>query len=177
MTTLRRFLISGCTILLCPLLLIADEPKRSLEEDVAHLVQNPAKNAKKWEGKSFKVEKAIKSGDHEFGKEVTVVFVFTTGESAINCIFPGKEEFLKKPGVKGNLCISFNTSKGGWDHYSYFRFEERNNKRYLVIPDWKGKEISYLYEIEGRTFKLKGGDADGFQNVDSAKLGGEYRQR
>ncbi len=114
MICLPRFLWTGCALLLCPILFADPEPKRSLEEDVAILVQTPYKDGKQWDGKPIKIEKPVKIlNDFELVSPVVPSFVFVKGFAGIGCEFKGKEEFLKKPGVKGLLRYELSSSKGG----------------------------------------------------------------
>jgi hypothetical protein len=167
------FLSSG-TVALCPLLPAAPAPKPSLEEEVAPIMSIPGKTCKSWIGNPVKLEKPIVSLDEEF-RSVTPAFQFVKGTAGIVAVVKGKDEFLKKQGVKGLLVLTRTTDKGSSaSGFSYYRFEEKDRKRYLVISDKEGGEIAFSYEITGKTLKLKGGKVDGFFGIGSDKLAGEY---
>ncbi len=176
-TCLLRVLLTGWTVFLGSLLLAAPAPVPSIEEDVTRLASIASEKTTVCDGKPIKTEKRL-PGANEIVPPFTPMLQFIKGNVGLEPEFKGKKEFLEKPGITGLLCVSLTGSKGGTLlSMSYYRFEERDKQRLLVIPDLEGGEIAFTYEIDGKILKIKGGKPGGIGALDSATLAGEYTIR
>jgi hypothetical protein len=130
-------------------LLAAPAPPRSLKEDFKLMLQSGEDN---W------VPPSCLEQDRD-GKKVSVRYSFFCSDFAQNATNAFDKDFKKKPGPLGMFWINILEDNQWRSSPHYFRLEERDKKRYLLISGNKAdEEIAFEYEFDGKVLKLKGGE-------------------
>jgi hypothetical protein len=130
-------------------LLAAPAPPRSLKEDFKLMLQSGGDN---W------VPPSRLELDRD-GKKVSVRYSFFCSDSAQITEMEAHKEFKKKPGPLGMFWINIIEGDRLRSSPHFFRLEERDKKRHLVISgNEAGEEITFEYEFDGKVIKLKGGE-------------------
>jgi hypothetical protein len=146
----------------------APAPHRSLKDDQALMAQ------------TGKGETWVATSDVEGTrdrKKVSIRCCFIITKDINSLTLADQENFRKKGGVLGILTLGTIRQDGTDYSFYYYRLEEKDDKRLLVITGNKpNEEITFEYKLDEKVLKLKGGEKV-ITECGLLDIAGEYKKQ